>query len=137
VAGAAATVVGWEYLKIVFDDPLYQAGAALTLFVLPMFTTAQLLRRASAVAQTPLIYGSFATMVVLWWGVTVGYYGDQFGSWQYILAGVAAFVMLVGVTVSIGRMRRSAVVPDLTGVALGGLQGVAVTGLPPMKGAET
>jgi hypothetical protein len=34
-------------------------------------------------------------MVVLWWAVTAGYYGAGFASWQYLLTGVVAFVMLV------------------------------------------
>jgi hypothetical protein len=105
VGGAVALVVVWEYMKIVWDDPLYQAAPAITLFLLPLATTALLLRRRSAVAQSPVIYGCFAAMVVLWWGVTVGYYGGNFGSWQYILTGVFAFVMLVGVTIAVARMR--------------------------------
>lgn len=109
VGGAVAFVVIWEYMKIVWDDPLYQAAPAITLFLLPLATTALLLRRRSAVSQTPLIYGCFAAMVVLWWGVTAGYYGYGFGGWQYLLAGVIAFVMLVGVTVAVARMRSGAV----------------------------
>src|SRR5271167_1044143 len=58
-----------------------------------------------AVAQSPVIYGCFAAMVVLWWAVTAGYYGGSFASWQYLLTGVAAFIMLVGVSVAVARMR--------------------------------
>ena len=105
VGGAAAFVIIWEYMKVVWDDPLYQAVPAITLFLLPVATTALLLRRRSAVAQSPLIYGCFAAMVVLWWAVTAGYYGGGFASWQYLLTGVAAFAMLVGVTVAVARMR--------------------------------
>ena len=79
----------------------------LTLALLPLATTALLLRRQSAVAQSPIIYGCFAAMVVLWWGVTALYYGGPFASWQYLSTGVAAFVMLVGVTVAVTRMRES------------------------------
>lgn len=108
VGGAIAFVVVWEYLKVVFDDPLYQAAPAITLFLLPLATTALLLRRRSAVAQSAVIYGCFAGMIPLWWGVTAGYYGGNFRSWQYIATGVLAFVMLVGVTVAVARMRSSA-----------------------------
>lgn len=111
IGGAVAFLIIWEYMKIVWDDPLYQAAPAITLFLLPVATTALLLRRRSAVAQTPLIYGCFAVMVVLWWGVTVGYYGGGFSSWQYILTGVAAFVMLAGVSVAVARMRAAATEP--------------------------
>lgn len=109
VGGAVAFVVVWEYMKVVWDDPLYQAAPAITLFLLPLATTALLLRRRSAIAQSPLIYGCFAAMVVLWWGVTAGYYGSGFASWQYLLTGVVAFVMLVGVTVAVARMRTHTV----------------------------
>ncbi|BBY25763.1 hypothetical protein [Mycobacterium stomatepiae] len=108
VGGAPAFVVVWEYMKVVWDDPLYQAAPAITLFLLPLSTTALLLRRRSAIAQSPLIYGCFAAMAVLWWGVTAGYYGGGFASWQYLLTGVVAFVMLVGVTVAVARMRADA-----------------------------
>jgi hypothetical protein len=107
--GAIAFVVVWEYLKVVFDDPLYQAAPAITLFLLPIATTALLLRRRSAVAQSAVIYGCFAGMIPLWWGVTAGYYGGNFRSWQYIATGVLAFVMLIGVTVAVARMRSSSV----------------------------
>jgi hypothetical protein len=112
VTGAVAFVIVWEYMKVVWDDPLYQAVPAITLFLLPLATTALLLRRRSAVAQSPVTYGCFAAMVVLWWGVTVGYYGGGFASSQYLLTGVAAFVMLVGVTVAVARMRRRATTQD-------------------------
>src|SRR6516225_6429061 len=105
IAGAVAFVIVWEYMKIVWADPLYQAVPAITLFALPLATTALLLRRRSAVAQSPFIYGCFAAMVVLWWAVTAGYYGDGFARWQYLLTGVGAFVMLVGVTIAVARMR--------------------------------
>lgn len=108
ITGAVAFVIVWEYTRICWADPLYQAAPAITLFLLPVATAALLLRRQSAVAQSPVIYGCFAAMVVFWWGVTVSYYGGGFASWQYLLTGVAAFVMLVGVTVVVARMRANA-----------------------------
>lgn len=107
LAGAVASVILWEYLKYMWGDPLYQAAPAITLFMLPMATTALLLRRGSAVAQKPMMYGCFAGMVVLWWGVTAGFYSGFFASWQYLLVGVAAFAMLVGVTAAVARLRRN------------------------------
>ncbi|MCX2930120.1 hypothetical protein ORI20_07535 [Mycobacterium sp. CVI_P3] len=106
IAGAAAVVILWEYLKAMWGDPLYQAAPAITLFVLPVATTALILRRRSAVGQHPVIYGCFAAMVVLWWGVTVTFYGPFFGSWQYVTVGIAACVMLAGVTVFVARLRN-------------------------------
>lgn len=104
--GAIAVVVLWEYLKQMWGDPLYQAAPAVTLFVLPVAATALILRRRSAVAQHALIYGCFAGMVVLWWSITATFYGPFFVSWQYLTAGGVAFVMLVGVTVLVARLRR-------------------------------
>lgn len=108
ITGAVAFVIVWEYTRVCWADPLYQAAPAITLFLLPLATTALLLRRQSAVAQSPVIYGCFAAMVVFWWGVTASFYGGGFASWQYILTGVTAFVMLVGVTVAVARMRTNA-----------------------------
>ena len=111
IAGAVATVVLWEYLKHMWGDPLYQAAPAITLFVLPLATTALILRRRSAIAQHPLIYACFAGMVVLWWGVTARFYGPFFTGWQYLAVGVGAFVMLVAVTVLVARLRRRDATP--------------------------
>jgi predicted tellurium resistance membrane protein TerC len=101
-------VILWEYLKQMWSDPLYQAAPAITLFALPLATTALILRRRSAVAQSPLIYACFAAMVVLWWGVTARFYGAFFMTWQYLTMGAAAFLMLVGVTILVARFRRGA-----------------------------
>jgi hypothetical protein len=111
IGGAVAFVIVWEYTRVCWGDPLYQAAPAITLFLLPVATTALLLRRQSAVAQSPLIYGCFAAMVVLWWGVTASYYGGVFAGWQYVLTGVTAFGMLAGVTVAVARMRTNAARP--------------------------
>lgn len=115
VGGAVASVVLWEYLKVMFDDPIYQAAPAITLFLLPVVTAALLLRRRSAVGQSPVVYGCFAAMVPLWWGVTAGAYGGAFRSWQYLTTGVLAFAMLVAVTVAVHRMRPSGASPDVRG----------------------
>jgi hypothetical protein len=107
VTGAVAFVIVWEYTRVFWGDPIYQAAPAITLALLPLATTALLLRRQSAIAQSPVIYVCFAAMVVLWWGVTAIYYRGPFASWQYLLTGVAAFVMLAGVTVAVARTRTS------------------------------
>lgn len=107
LGGAGVVVVVWEYLQTVWDDPLYQAVGAITLALIPIAVTTTLLRRQSAVAQSPLVYGLFATMVVLWWGVTAGFYGGNFRSWQYLITGLMAFVTLVGITVAVSRMRKA------------------------------
>src|SRR3546814_10115421 len=80
---------------------------AITLALIPLAVTATLLRRGSAVGQSPLIYGLFAAMVVLWWGVTAGFYGGSFREWQYILTGVMAFTLLVAVAIAVSRMRAA------------------------------
>lgn len=105
-AGAVAMVILWEYLKQMWGDPLYQAAPAITLFALPVATTALILRRRSVVGQHALTYGCFAAMVVLWWGVTATFYGPFFATWQYLTVGAAAFVMLGALTIVVARLRN-------------------------------
>ncbi len=109
LAGAGMFVLAWEYQKTIWDDPLYQALAATTLYVIPLAVVPLVLRRRSAVAQTPLIYGCFAAMVVLWWGVTAGAYGEAFRTWQYVGSGGVAFVALTCVALWIRRLRAAEV----------------------------
>jgi len=110
--GALVWIVGWEFFKRLVDDPLYQAAAALTLFVLPIAGIAQMMRRRSVAGQTVAVWGGFTAMVPFWWAVTVYYYGDGFRSWQYVSLGAVAFVMFLGVTVFVARARSAARVPD-------------------------
>lgn len=107
LAGTAVVVLCWEYQKTIWDDPLYQALAATTMYLIPLATVPLVLRRRSAVSQSPVIYGCFAAMVVLWTATTAGYYGDAFRSWQYLGSGVVAFVALSGLTVWIAHMRSA------------------------------
>ena len=58
-AGAALFVLCWEYQKTIWDDPLYQALASTTLYVIPLAVVPLVLRRRSAIAQSPVIYASF------------------------------------------------------------------------------
>ena len=105
--GAALFVLAWEYQKTIWDDPLYQALAATTLYALPMAVVPLVLRRRSAISQSPVIYACFAAMVPLWWGVTAGAYGDAFRTWQYLGSGVVAFTCLTAVAVWIHRLRST------------------------------
>jgi len=107
LGGAAMFVLAWEYQKTIWDDPLYQALGATTLYVIPLAVVPLVLRRRSAVAQHPLIYAAFAGMVPLWWGVTAGAYGEAFQTWQYLASGVVAFVGLAAVAVWVHRLRAS------------------------------
>lgn len=105
--GAALFVLCWEYQKTIWDDPLYQALAATTLYAIPLAVVPLILRRRSAISQSPVVYACFAAMVPLWWGVTAGAYGDAFRTWQYLGSGVVAFVGLVGVAVWVRRLRAA------------------------------
>lgn len=107
LGGAAFVVLCWEYQKTIWDDPLYQALAATTLYLLPLATVPLVLRRGSAVSQSPVIYGCFAAMVPLWWGTTAGFYGDAFTTWQYLTSGVVAFAALTAVAVWIAHLRTA------------------------------
>ncbi|RHW28160.1 hypothetical protein D0Z08_03990 [Nocardioides immobilis] len=111
LAGTAMFVLAWEYQKTIWDDPLYQALAATTLYVIPLAVVPLVLRRRSAVAQSPVIYGCFAAMVVLWWAVTIGGYGEPFRTWQYVGSGIVAFIALTAVALWIRRLRAKDPVP--------------------------
>lgn len=105
LGGAGMFVLAWEYQKTIWADPLNQALAATTLYVIPLAVVPLVLRRRSAVAQSHVVYGSFAAMIPLWWGVTAGAYGEAFRTWQYLGSGGVAFVALAGVAVWIRRLR--------------------------------
>ncbi len=107
LGGAVLFVLAWEYQKTIWDDPLYQALAATTLYVLPLAVVPLVLRRRSAISQSPVIYGSFAAMVPLWWGVTAGAYGEAFRTWQYLGSGVVAFALLTAIAVWIHLLRSA------------------------------
>lgn len=98
LAGAGLFVLCWEYQKTIWDDPLSQALASTTMYVIPLAVVPLVLRRRSAIAQSSVIYGCFAAMVVLWWAVTAGAYAGEFRSWQYLLSGVVAFVTLAALS---------------------------------------
>jgi hypothetical protein len=107
LGGAALFVLAWEYQKTIWDDPLYQALAATTLYVIPLAVVPLVLRRRSAISQSPMTYGCFAAMVPLWWGVTAGAYGEAFRTWQYLTSGVVAFTALAAVGLWIHRLRAA------------------------------
>jgi hypothetical protein len=107
LAGQALFILCWEYQKTIWDDPLYQALASTTLYVIPLAVVPLVLRRRSAIAQSPVIYGCFAGMIPLWWGVTAGAYGQGFRTWQYLLSGIVAFMTLSALTWWIGRLRHA------------------------------
>jgi hypothetical protein len=77
------------------------------LYVIPLAVVPLVLRRRSAIAQSPVIYGCFAGMIPLWWGVTAGAYGEGFRTWQYLLSGIVAFVTLSALTWWINHLRRT------------------------------
>ncbi len=120
LGGAAMFVLAWEYQKTIWADPLYQALAATTLYVIPLAVVPLVLRRRSPIAQTPLIYGCFAAMVVLWWAVTIAGYGEPFRTWQYAASGLVAFAGLATVSVWIRRLRASGPATEPTPLAVPG-----------------
>lgn len=105
LGGLAIVVLGWEFQKTIWDDPLNQAVSSLTLYLIPLAVVPLILRRRSPVAQSPLIYGSFAAMAALWWAVTAGAYGEGFRSWQYLALGVVSVATLTALTWWIRTLR--------------------------------
>jgi len=113
-AGAGLTALDWEYQKTIRDDPLYQALAATTLFIIPLFVVPLVLRRGSAVSESPVVYGCFAAMAALWGAVTVSASGDAFRTWQYVASGMATFITLDGVSAWIHLLRHAERLPGPT-----------------------
>jgi hypothetical protein len=112
LAGVGIVTLCWEYQKTIWDDPLYQALASTTLYLIPLAVVPLMLRRRSAIAQAPATYGCFAAMCILWWGVTAGAYGDAFRTWQYLTSGVVAFGTLTATAIWIRRLRSTAGLPS-------------------------
>lgn len=108
--GALGTIVAWEYLKAVMNDPLYQASPALTMLALPITGAALMIRRRSAVGQTVTIWAAFTVMAVCWWTTTIVFYEGFFREWQYVVVGVATVIGGAAMTAVVARMRASA--PD-------------------------
>jgi hypothetical protein len=107
VAGAAASILAWEYLKAVMDDPLYQASPALTMLAFPITGAALMVRRRSVAGQTVAIWAAFTCMAACWWTTTIAFYAGFFRSWQYIAVGAATVVSCGAITVLVARLRAA------------------------------
>lgn len=103
--GAITAVVAWELLRAIFDDPLYLGAPALTLVSYPVFGIALLVRRRSARGQTVRMWVCAAGITTFWWLTTVGYFGGEFRSWQFISAGALTLIGCVAGAVAVRRLR--------------------------------
>jgi hypothetical protein len=95
-SGAAGAILAWEYLRLLFDDPLYLGSSGLTLLSYALFGPALFLRRRSMRGQSRLMWWCFTAMCVTWWTATSMFLTAGFRSWQYLSAG--AFCVAVGAT---------------------------------------
>lgn len=92
---ALGAIVAWEYLRLVFDDPLYLGGSALTLVSYALFGPALFLRRRGGFGQSRLMWLCFTAMSATWWAATAMCLTPAVRSWQYLGAG--GFCVVVGV----------------------------------------
>jgi hypothetical protein len=92
--GALGAILAWEYLRLVFDDPLYLGASALTLVSYALFGPALFLRRRGGLGQSRLMWLCFTAMSATWWATTALFLTPAFRSWQYLGAGV--FCVVVG-----------------------------------------
>jgi hypothetical protein len=116
VAAAVGTVIAWEYLRSLVDDPLYMASSALTLMSFALFGPALYLRRGGPRGQNLVMWVSFTAMTFTWWLTTAIYLPSAFHSRQYLAVGV--FSLIVGMVMSavlIRRRRRESLVPAARG----------------------
>jgi len=106
-AGALGSILAWEYLKAVMDDPLYQASPALTMLAFPITGAALMVRRRSVAGQTVMIWSAFTCMATCWWATTIAFYEGFFRSWQYVAVGVATVLGCAAMTVVVARLRAA------------------------------
>lgn len=104
-AGALSAIVSWEYLRSFMIDPLYQAGAALTMLPMPVTAAVLAIRRRSLVGQTVLIWGTYTGMAVAWWATVLAFFGPGFRSWQFLCVCVATLLGCGGMTLVVWRQR--------------------------------
>ncbi|KAF0968327.1 hypothetical protein [Gordonia sp. YY1] len=111
IAATTGSILAWEYLRLLFDDPLYLASSALTLMSYALFGPSMTLRRRSFRGQTLLMWQCFTTMTFAWWIATVAFLPGPFRSWQYLAVGV--FTAAVGVAMMIA-IRHAPQSPNAT-----------------------
>lgn len=82
-----------EFFKLYFGDPLYQLDPTLTMLVYPVFSAALLVRRGSTRGQSVTMWASFAAMTLVFHITTYLFFGQQFSTIPYLLAGILAACM--------------------------------------------
>lgn len=107
IAATVGAILAWEYLRVLFDDPLYLASSALTLMSYALFGPSLALRRRSFRGQSMLMWLCFTTMTFSWWIVTVAFLPGPFRSWQYLAMGVFTAGVGVAMMIAIRREQRS------------------------------
>lgn len=94
IAGTTVSgVIVWQYLKIVMNDPLYLASPSVTMFFYALFGAALYLRRGSSAGQSPLMWCSFTTFTLVWWGTTILYFPPGYSAWPHVAIGVISFAV--------------------------------------------
>jgi hypothetical protein len=105
----------WVIVKAALDDPLYVWTFGLALIAYPIFGLATMFRRRSTRGFTPLQPAALTVMCATWFIATIGWFGDDFRSFEWILlavvsTGLTAVMTLVAVREGSLTRRRAVAV---------------------------
>jgi hypothetical protein len=93
LAGCAAMIVAWTWLKQSMDDPVYLDIFALTVMSYPGLAIASVLRRGSRQGMSLWMCGGFLMMTVCYFSASTFLFGPEFQSATYVLVGLASLLM--------------------------------------------
>lgn len=78
----------WLIVKAALDDELYVWTFGLALIAYPIFGLATIAKRRSIEGFTPLQPAALTIMCLTWFTATIGWFGDDFRSWEWITLAV-------------------------------------------------
>lgn len=88
LAGIVGGFLVWETVKSILADELYLVAFGLTIVSYPLLAVPLLLRRRSALGQTPLMWGAFTVVCVCYFTASASWFGEAFRDWKWITLGV-------------------------------------------------
>jgi hypothetical protein len=92
ILAAAFSYGVWEVIRLIYADPGYIWGTAMTLVLYPPFAIGMALRRGSRAGQTKAMWIGFLGCCVFWWGASVAWFGGPCRDVGYIALGLLSIV---------------------------------------------
>ncbi len=90
IALQLVALASWVIVKGALDDPLYVWSFGVALIAYPIFGLAMMVRRRSTLGITPLQPAALTLMCVSWFIATIGWFGDGFQSFEWLLLAIAS-----------------------------------------------